>query len=52
MNLTAVVTKGSPETQQWVKSFYVAYSNDSDNWMKVLNDKGKPNVSASLKRGY
>ncbi|CAL1296415.1 unnamed protein product [Larinioides sclopetarius] len=39
--ITGIITKGDPDVQQWVKSFYVGYSNDSINWRKVENTNGR-----------
>ncbi|KAG8160101.1 hypothetical protein JTE90_008141, partial [Oedothorax gibbosus] len=41
VKVTAVITKGDPESQQWVKSFFIAYSNDSFNWKKAEQLSGK-----------
>ncbi|KAG8186759.1 hypothetical protein JTE90_010656 [Oedothorax gibbosus] len=41
VRVTAVITKGDPESQQWVKSFFIAYSNDSLNWKKAEQLSGK-----------
>ncbi|GBM75367.1 Lactadherin, partial [Araneus ventricosus] len=39
--VTGIITKGDPDVQQWVKSYYVGYSNDSINWRKVENINGR-----------
>ncbi|GIY76924.1 EGF-like repeat and discoidin I-like domain-containing protein 3 [Caerostris extrusa] len=35
VKVTGIITKGDPEIQQWVKSYNVAYSNDSIDWKKA-----------------
>ncbi|GIX94553.1 SCO-spondin, partial [Caerostris darwini] len=41
VKVTGIITKGDPELQQWVKSYNVAYSNDSIDWKKTQNVHGK-----------
>ncbi|XP_054713671.1 uncharacterized protein LOC129223130 [Uloborus diversus] len=41
MKLTGIVTRGDANNQQWVKTFFVSYSNDSINWKKVQNTDGR-----------
>ncbi|XP_023224481.1 EGF-like repeat and discoidin I-like domain-containing protein 3 [Centruroides sculpturatus] len=43
-NISAVVTQGREDIEQWVTAYSVSYSNDGTNWNSILDEKGNPQI--------